>query len=85
MSIALFPIMHAIAVRPAWRAEEFFFPIATFLWPTSLILMAAQPTSSTSFRVALFGISILANGVLYGLVAVIVGIVLGRLGLVERG
>jgi hypothetical protein len=80
----LFPLMYMIALRPTGRAEELLLTVATILWPTSPVLMAVQGTSSMSFRVAIFCIAVLSNGLLYGLVAVIVGIMLSKLGLVVR-
>ena len=86
MSMLLFPLMYMSALRPTGRSEEMLLTAASILWPTSPTLMGVQPTSSTLFRVGIFGIAILSNGLLYGVVAGIVAIVLGRLGwLFRRG
>jgi hypothetical protein len=74
----LFPLMYITALRPTGRSEEMLLAVATVLWPTSPTLMAVQPTSSTPFRVGIFGIAVLSNGLLYGVVAGIVAIVRGR-------
>jgi hypothetical protein len=84
MSLLLLPLMYMTALRPTGRSEEILLAIASILWPTSPTLMAVQPTSSMFFRVATLGIAILSNGLLYGLVAGIVAIVLGRLGMIAR-
>lgn len=84
VSTILFPVMYVTGLRPTGRLEELLLTVATILWPTSPVLMAVQPTSSTSFRVVTLGISVLSNGLLYGLVAVVAGIVLSRLGLLGR-
>ena len=84
MSMVLFPLMYTTALRPTGRSEELLLRVATILWPTSPILMAVQPTSSMGFRIATLAIAILSNGLLYGVVAVLVVTALGRLGLIKQ-
>lgn len=84
VSMLLFPLMYMTALRHTGRSEEILLAVATILWPTSPALMAVQPTSPTPFRLAILGIAIVSNGLLYGVVAGIVAIVLGRLGMTGR-
>ena len=63
------PLGYAASRNPgaAWSA-----PAATasmVLWPAALMLLAVQPAGSTIFSAQVLGIAVLANGLLYGLVA----------------
>jgi hypothetical protein len=63
------PLGYAASLNPgaAWSA-----PAATasiVLWPTSLMLLAVQPSSTTLFSMQVLGIAVLTNGFLYGLVS----------------
>jgi hypothetical protein len=82
MSLLLFPVMYTMALRPTGSTKELLLMGATVLWPTSPMLMAVQPTSSTFFSVAVFAVTVVSNGVLYGLGAICVWSVLRCFGLV---
>jgi hypothetical protein len=71
MCAVVWPLTYAAALHPATAWTERVVLIGMILWPTQPMLMAIQPPGSTIFSVAVTATAVIANGILYGLLAML--------------
>jgi hypothetical protein len=79
VSVVLYPLMYIAALYPRAAVGDIVFPLATILWPTSRILMAAQSPGMTPFGITLLIVAVISNAAVYSLVALVSFFLLSRL------